>query len=169
MKKTYLKSTLQPGERIFYVGKPHPAFLIPHSIAAVVFFIAIAKVIAAFGFASATPLVWLGLLVPVAYLIPHVITFFTVEAALTSDRILAKTGWISRKVSEINLSKVESTAIDQGIFGRIFGFADLSVKGSGGHAVTAIALADAMNFRAAVQNAVSERSAALSSRSSQPA
>ena len=54
------------------------------------------------------------------------------EFAITNRRVIVKTGLISRKTFEMNLSKIESVNIDQTILGRIFGFGTIIIVGSGG-------------------------------------
>ena len=53
------------------------------------------------------------------------------EQGVTNKRVIFKTGIISRKTSEMSLKSIESVEIDQGIFGRIFGFGDIKVTGRG--------------------------------------
>lgn len=157
MKNNYLRSTLQPGERIICRGKIHPAFLFAPTLWALVIAAGVLKGIRAFDLLALSP--WLAtlLLLPLIYFAQHLITYLTTEASLTSHRVISKTGWLSRTISEVSLGKIESTAIDQPVIGRLFGFANLVVKGSGGHAVTATALADVMKFRAAIQTATNPR------------
>ena len=54
------------------------------------------------------------------------------EMAVTNKRVIAKFGIIRRKTFEINLKKVEGCNLNQDIIGRIFGYASLIVRGTGG-------------------------------------
>ena len=153
MKSSYLKSTLQPGETILAKGRIHGAFLVAPAVVATAFLIGVLKLLVAWQLAELAPWCWWTALVPVLYFADRFIFWATAESAITSHRVLFKSGWIARKISEVSLSKIESSAIDEPLIGRVFGFADLVVKGSGGHAVTIPALANVMSFRAAVQNA----------------
>jgi uncharacterized membrane protein YdbT with pleckstrin-like domain len=54
------------------------------------------------------------------------------EFAITNKRVIIKTGLISRKTFEMNLSKIESVNVDQGILGRILGYGTIGIVGSGG-------------------------------------
>ncbi len=60
------------------------------------------------------------------------ITSASTELAVTSKRVIAKFGFIRRNTIELNHSKVESFHVDQGIFGRIFGYGRLVINGTGG-------------------------------------
>jgi uncharacterized membrane protein YdbT with pleckstrin-like domain len=51
---------------------------------------------------------------------------------LSNRRVLIKTGFISRRTTEVVLSKVESVGVDESTFGRMFGYGDVIVRGTGG-------------------------------------
>lgn len=53
------------------------------------------------------------------------------EFVITNKRLIFKTGVISRNVFEIRLSKIESVDLEQGILGRILGYGNISVHGTG--------------------------------------
>lgn len=57
---------------------------------------------------------------------------YTDEYAVTNRRIIVKTGLISRKTLEMNLSKIESVNVDQSIFGRLLGYGTITIIGTGG-------------------------------------
>ena len=56
----------------------------------------------------------------------------TTEIVVTDKRIIYKAGWITRRSEEMNLSKVESVDVRQGIGGRIFDYGTVSIRGIGG-------------------------------------
>jgi uncharacterized membrane protein YdbT with pleckstrin-like domain len=149
----YLKNSLQPGEQVLFHSSIHPAFMIMPTFWTLLFEFGALKLIVAMEMAKWFPWVWLVLLLPALYFLQHLVTFLTAESAITTHRVVAKIGLIARNISEIGLGKIESSAIRQGIIGRMFGFGDLVVRGSGGHSATGIALADVMKFRAVVQTA----------------
>ncbi len=53
------------------------------------------------------------------------------EQGVTNKRVILKKGIISRKSEEMKLSSIETVEIDQGIFGRIFGFGTVKITGRG--------------------------------------
>ena len=67
------------------------------------------------------------ILVGIFSAIAHAITYKTSEFAVTSRRVVMKQGFIRRKTMELMLGKVDSLAVDQGIFGRIFGFGTVRI------------------------------------------
>lgn len=53
------------------------------------------------------------------------------EQGVTNKRVILKRGIISRKTDEMKLASIETVEIDQGVFGRLFGFGDVRVTGRG--------------------------------------
>ena len=76
----------------------------------------------------------------------------TSEFCVTSQRVLIKTGWISRKTIEMNLSKVESIEVAQGAFGRMLGYGTITVVGTGSTREVFSRITDPLGFRRAVQS-----------------
>ena len=72
---------------------------------------------------------------------------WTSEFAITNKRVIIKIGWISRKTVELNLSKIESVNVDQSFWGRIFGFGDIRIIGTGGTREVFLKLAKPLEFR----------------------
>jgi uncharacterized membrane protein YdbT with pleckstrin-like domain len=80
-----------------------------------------------------------------------IIDSITSEFAITNKRIIIKTGLISRRTLEMNIAKVESVNVDQGILGRILGYGVVTVIGTGGTRETFQSIADPLAFRKAFQ------------------
>jgi uncharacterized membrane protein YdbT with pleckstrin-like domain len=78
---------------------------------------------------------------------------WTSEFAVTNKRVIVKVGLISRRTLELNLSKVESIGVDQGIIGRIFGYGTIIIIGTGGTKERFRGIADPLGFRKAVNEA----------------
>ena len=53
------------------------------------------------------------------------------EQGVTNKRVILKKGIISRKTEEMKLTSIETVEIQQGIWGRIFGFGSVKVTGRG--------------------------------------
>jgi uncharacterized membrane protein YdbT with pleckstrin-like domain len=97
-------------------------------------------------------LVFLGILtlvlvIGLVFLVMAWIRVHSTEIAITSKRIIAKFGFIKRHTVEINLDKVESLRVEQGLWGRFLNFGTIYVSGAG----TAVApfpdIADPLVFR----------------------
>src|SRR4029077_4580159 len=69
------------------------------------------------------------------------------EIAITNRRIIAKFGFIRRHTVEINLDKVESLRVEQGMMGRFLNYGTLFIGGTG-HAMAPMRdIADPLVFR----------------------
>jgi uncharacterized membrane protein YdbT with pleckstrin-like domain len=53
------------------------------------------------------------------------------EQGVTNKRVILKRGIISRKTEEMKLTSIETVEIDQGVWGRLFGFGTVKVTGRG--------------------------------------
>lgn len=53
------------------------------------------------------------------------------EQGVTNKRVIFKKGIISRRTEEMKLASIETVEINQGIWGRIFGFGTVKVTGRG--------------------------------------
>lgn len=78
----------------------------------------------------------------------------SIEFAATDRRIIAKTGIIARRTYEINLKKVESVQVDQGILGRLFNYGTILVSGTGTTTAKIPAIDDPMIFRRRLQDII---------------
>jgi uncharacterized membrane protein YdbT with pleckstrin-like domain len=75
------------------------------------------------------------------------ILYKTTEIAITNKRIIAKFGFISRSTMEINLPKVESVQVDQGVMGRMLDYGTIIVAGAGTPTLSIPGAADPLEFR----------------------
>ncbi len=91
------------------------------------------------------PLFGAGLvLLAIAY-----VRYKSVELAVTTKRVIVKHGFISRQTVEMNLSRVESVQVEQGVLGRLFDFGTLVIAGTGSSHAPLAGIADPMGFRKA--------------------
>jgi len=127
----YYKKVLQPDEVVKFVGKLH--WVIYRS--AIV--LGILAAIAAYS-TSGRP-EQLGPILVTVLLVLAAVSFLSswfvracTEIVVTDKRIIHKTGWISRQTQEMNITKVETVDVDQGLFGRALGFGQVSIRGIGG-------------------------------------
>lgn len=104
---------------------------------------------------SLAPLIVLGFLLIAAFglgLIFWIVAFIrykTTELAFTNKRVIAKFGFISRQTIELNITKVESIQVNQGILGRIFDYGTLVVSGAGNPQAPIPGISNPMGFRRA--------------------
>mgnify|MGYP006280282881 FL=1 len=86
----------------------------------------------------------------------RLIVFVTSEFAVTSKRVLGKTGFIRRKSLDIVLAKVEAIRLTQSILGRILDYGDIEVTGTGGTEEILEFIPAPLEFRKAIQEQLSE-------------
>ena len=79
--------------------------------------------------------------------IAPLIQMMTSEYAITSKRVMIKVGLISRRTVEMNLTKVESINVFQGLLGRLLGYGTIVVVGTGGTKETFDGIASPLVFR----------------------
>lgn len=118
---SYVNNNLMSNEDVIYEAKIHWFIFVPSAILFILGLI--------YSTGGSGTLVFL---IAIILFIRAVIIKTTTELVITSKRVIAKTGLISRSTIELNHSKVESFNIDQSIFGRLFGFGTLVVNGTGG-------------------------------------
>ncbi len=136
----YVESALMRGESVVYRGRV--------SLWSVCFYLLIGGI---FILAGVAELIrgggLLTLVVGLALIAPAAIRYFCTEIAITDKRLIAKTGLISRQTIELNLPKVESVQVSQGIFGRMLNFGNLTISGAGNPQAPVRGIAAPMEFR----------------------
>lgn len=80
------------------------------------------------------------------------------EFAVTNRRVMIKTGLIQRRTLELNLSKVESIEVEQTFWGRLLGYGEIEVIGTGGTRERFDRIAAPLEFRKAVHEAAESAS-----------
>ncbi len=64
-------------------------------------------------------------------LLNHLIILWTTEIVVTTYRFVLKTGLISRSTQEVSLNKIEEITLQQSVWGRVFGYGKLVLRGTG--------------------------------------
>lgn len=124
---SYVEKTLINDEKIIYTGKISIWSLLPLLIIGL----------------CLLPFWGIGLL----FWLAAFIRYQTTELAFTNKRVIAKFGFISRQTIELNLIKVESLQVNQGILGRIFNFGTLVISGAGNPQAPIPGISNPMTFR----------------------
>ena len=78
--------------------------------------------------------------------------YFWSDFGVTGKRVFRKKGIISRNVSEMNLSSIESINVVQGIIGRILNYGSLEISGRGTTTVYFSNIDDPAKVRKLIQN-----------------
>ena len=92
------------------------------------------------------------ILIPIV-LLPAWVRRRSSEFAVTNKRVIAKVGVMQTRSVELLLGKVEGIAVNQGMSGKIFGFGEVVITGSGGTKEEFAGIQAPLDFRQAVQAA----------------
>jgi uncharacterized membrane protein YdbT with pleckstrin-like domain len=90
------------------------------------------------------------------FAIPMFIRQMTTEIAVTSHRLVKKTGLFSLHTEELSLNNIEGVRVDQGFWGSMLGYGHVRIEGTGVDAVQLPTIADPVAFRAAIETAKDE-------------
>ena len=102
-----LKNNLTNGEKIVLEGKVSGAIFIPH----------ILLMIVAIGFFS---------------IFKAIIDKRSTDLYITNKKIIGQVGWIKTKTMDAPLNKINNVSIEQGFFGKIFGYGTVRIDTSSG-------------------------------------
>jgi uncharacterized membrane protein YdbT with pleckstrin-like domain len=130
----YYTKVLRPDEVVTYVGKLHWTI---YRLA--ILFGILTIIVAAVGLdqdpdyrpVAAVATAVMALLTIISFLRSWFIRV-TTEIVVTDKRVIHKVGWISRHTEEINVSKVETVDVTQGILERLLGSGTVLIRGIGG-------------------------------------
>lgn len=96
--------------------------------------------------------VWLIVAIPVWLYYKYI------EQGVTTNRVIHKSGIISRNTKEMKLTAVESVYINQGILGRILGFGTVTITGRGISDIKMSWLDNPMSVKRRIENSIEEAS-----------
>lgn len=86
-------------------------------------------------------------------LINHLIILITTEIVVTTFRFVYKVGLIARHTQEVSLNKIEEITLEQSVWGRIFGFGKLVLRGTGVGVITLPDLDNPIHLRRQIESA----------------
>jgi uncharacterized membrane protein YdbT with pleckstrin-like domain len=93
---------------------------------------------------------------------------WTTVVAVTSVRVILKTGLISRETREIPLDKIEEVMVHQSFLGRLLGYGALSVHGTGVAVIKFPVLGQPIRVRREIETAIVQARAKVHSHSQAP-
>ncbi len=77
----------------------------------------------------------------------------TTEIAITNTRLVYKRGLVARYVGEISIDRIEGVNVLQSVFGRLFNFGRVMIRGMGVGEVVLPPIEDPVAFRKAIERA----------------
>jgi uncharacterized membrane protein YdbT with pleckstrin-like domain len=126
---SYIDSNLLDGEQVVFRTRLHWKLLIGPLLFAIVTLLPIAWLLAQ---GTWNPWVLIAPGLGAVILLAAIIKRQSSDFAVTNKRVMMKVGFFSTRSVELLLSKIEAIAVNQGIAGRMFGYGDIVVTGSGG-------------------------------------
>jgi uncharacterized membrane protein YdbT with pleckstrin-like domain len=154
---SYVAKVLQPGEQVVHLVRLHWIMYLP---AIIVLIIGLA-VLAIPSTSDNRVIIYSisGVLLLIAALSAFRAWFkqFTTEIAVTDRRIIYKTGFISRHTAEMNMHRVETVAVEQGIIGRMLGYGTVHIRGTGAGIENLTMIADPLGLRSAITAPAADR------------
>lgn len=146
---SYIDGNLLPGEQVDFRTRLHWKILVGPFLFSVVTFLPVVWVLTQGTWSNLVLIApGVGLLILVAALVRRQSSDF----AVTNKRVMIKTGVFSARSVELLLGKVEAIAVHQSLGGRIFGYGDIVVTGSGGTEEAFSGIQAPLELRRAVQS-----------------
>ena len=160
----YIEKNLIPGETVLYKTRLH-WIVILHLFLLGALLAAIAAALFVGGYeASAkgdTRSAWLAagllcLIVAGVLVGVGLVRRSATEIAVSNKRVLIKRGLLSQNSIEVLLPKIESISVNESAFGRMLGYGDVILRGTGGTFETFTRIAHPNEFRRQVQQQIGD-------------
>jgi uncharacterized membrane protein YdbT with pleckstrin-like domain len=155
--KKYYEKVLRPDEQLIFFCTLHPIVYWPAAVFFLLALVALALIpilslngmqtqIALY---SALALVILALFSFISGWLKRVGT----EVAVTNRRVIYKRGLVSRFSLEMNISKIETVDVEQSLWGRLFNYGNVVMRGTGGTFEPLPTVAHPLELRSAIMTA----------------
>ena len=160
---SYIDATLVPGEEVVYQTRLHWVVMLGHILFSLVLVIAGAGLFIYLRMQTGLDMNLVRILIGFAALLAIVgVAAFIVgmarrnatEMAVTTRRVVIKTGLAARKTIEMLLNKVESIEVSETTGGRMLGYGTIVIIGTGGTSEPFHKMAHPLQFRSQVQQQI---------------
>ena len=149
----YYKKVIQSDEVVHYIGRLHWTIYLPALFA----FILAAAIYALAAFLLPPNAGLVASVVGVITLLGAALTLikiwlrqFSTEMVVTDRRVIYKIGLVRRHTVEMNISKIETVDVEQGILARILGYGTVLIRGTGAGFEPLTQVADPLALRNAI-------------------
>jgi uncharacterized membrane protein YdbT with pleckstrin-like domain len=140
---SYVDNSLIPDEQVVFRTRLHLIiFFVPIVLLAISVCLFIYTVPVAAETVLAVAVLW--------FLVKYV-DYASSEFAVTNKRVIIKVGVLRRRTVEMLNTKVEAVSVNQGLLGRILGYGNIVVTGTGGTNEPFNGISSPLEFRRAVQ------------------
>jgi uncharacterized membrane protein YdbT with pleckstrin-like domain len=146
---SYIDRHLLPGEVVTYRTRLHwKIFVVPVLVCLILVALALWAMSA-----DRKPLAIPPVVIAIILLLAAWIRRRSSEFAVTNKRVIIKLGVTTTRSMELLLPKIEGITVTQSLWGRMFGFGEIVVTGSGGTQEPFDGIQSPLDFRQAVQAA----------------
>ena len=145
---SYINSNLLSGERVVYRTRLYWLLLGWPVLLLIVVCVPIAWLATTDRW---NDLAWIPVGIALLILLGAVVKRQSSDFAVTNKRVLMKVGVFSTRSTELFLNKIEAIAVHQSLMGRMLGYGDIVVTGSGGTHEQFHDIQSPLSFRRAVQ------------------
>jgi uncharacterized membrane protein YdbT with pleckstrin-like domain len=132
---SYVNRVLQPDESVRYSGTLHWIIFVPGIVITVLGLAGFAELVRVphlrHRISVLSVLIAIALIIGIFQLLNSWIRRQTTEISVTDRRVIYKTGLVSRRTVEMNMDKVESVDVSQGVLGRVFDYGTVVIRGTG--------------------------------------
>jgi uncharacterized membrane protein YdbT with pleckstrin-like domain len=146
---SYIDSNLLDGEHVVYRTRLHWLLFILPLLFTVLVLSPIAWLMAN---GTWKDFAWIPLALGLLVLVATFIKRQSSDFAVTNKRVMMKVGVFATRSIELLLNKIEAIAVNQSLMGRILGYGDIAVTGSGGTKESFSRIQGPLKFRRAVQS-----------------
>jgi uncharacterized membrane protein YdbT with pleckstrin-like domain len=146
---SYIDRTLLGGEHIVFRTRLHWSMLVGPMFLLMVVALPLTIWIASGAWRAYA---WIPAALGVLAVLPALARRQSSEFAVTNKRVLFKVGVLDTRSVELLLGKIEAISVDQSLLGRMLGYGDIVVTGSGGTHEGFTRIQAPLEFRRAVQS-----------------
>jgi len=145
-----MERELLDGERVVFRSRVHWRLFMGPVLLTVFVFLPMTWLLAG---GSWRGYAWVPLAIGLVFLLVAFIKRQSSAFAVTNKRVMMKVGVFRARSIELLLRKVEAISVDQSVLGRVFGYGNIVVTGSGGTKEAFSNIQSPLAFRRAVQSA----------------
>lgn len=127
---SYVASSLNADESILKRARLHPVVFVP-ALIPLLLGIALLPATLTESSGMTKSLAFIAAAVGIVAFVRILIEYLTTEYAVTSQRVISKSGWIARRTTETLLGRVEGVHLRQSVIGRVLNYGTVLVSGTG--------------------------------------
>lgn len=157
---SYADNTLITGETVTYHGRLHWIIFAKPLLVSVIILITVVLLLHVSGLSEkisteTAAIAWLaGLALSAIPIVPPLLTSKSAEFSVTNKRVILKFGFLQSRTEEMFLNKIESVGVDQTLTGRVLGYGDIVIRGTGGSLEPFRRVSRPLEFRRQVQEQI---------------